>query len=195
MQNAFMHPNEIMNELDKEFKTKSVLVYEIKNKVNNRKYYGITRDVEARIKTHLSSLRNNKHTSIEMQNDCNELGIEQFSISVVDIALSREWARNIEAELIKGDDSSYNVMGNKYSKRRKEIMKHTNEKREEAKLQGKHLGRPSQPKKEISRALQLYADRESNGNSVNDIVKLTGVPRSTIYAEIKKQGVGANESK
>lgn len=30
MQNYPMHPNEIMNELDREFKTDSILVYEIK---------------------------------------------------------------------------------------------------------------------------------------------------------------------
>lgn len=123
-----------------------------------------------------------------MQNDCNEFGIESFTISVVDVAVSREWAMDIEAGLIKNDESSYNVMGNKYSDRRKEIIKYRKERREEAKNQGKHLGRPSHPKKELERALQLYGCRESNGNSVNNIVKLTGVLASTVYVEIKKRG-------
>lgn len=29
------------------------------------------------------------------------------------------------------------------------------------------------------------SDRDNNGMSVNDIVKLTGIPRSTIYAKTK----------
>ncbi|WP_318158622.1 helix-turn-helix domain-containing protein [Cytobacillus firmus] len=42
-------------------------------------------------------------------------------------------------------------------------------------------------KKSIEKALRLYNERESNGMSVNDISKITGVPRSTIYAELKKR--------
>ncbi len=52
-------------------------------------------------------------------------------------------------------------------------------------LQGKHLGRKGQDTKEIKRALKLFAEREKNGLSVNDISKQTGVPRSTIYAKAK----------
>lgn len=66
------------------------------------------------------------------------------------------------------------------------INDRTKEGRERAKTQGKHMGRPSQPDKEIKRALKLYAEREKNGMSVNDIVKTTGVPRSTIYAKAKE---------
>ncbi|MEM5011889.1 helix-turn-helix domain-containing protein [Niallia taxi] len=49
------------------------------------------------------------------------------------------------------------------------------------------MGRPSRDKKAIEKALKLYAEREYNGMSVNDIVKVTNVPRSTIYAELKKK--------
>jgi len=34
-------------------------------------------------------------------------------------------------------------------------------------------------------ALSLFAEREAKELSVKDIVKLTGVPRSTIYAKVK----------
>lgn len=57
---------------------------------------------------------------------------------------------------------------------------------ERTKLQGKHMGRPSRSKKNVERALELYKQRETNGMSVNDIAKLTSVPRSTIYAEVRK---------
>lgn len=66
------------------------------------------------------------------------------------------------------------------------IVSRTSEGRERAKKQGKHLGRKGQDEMEVKKALQLYEDRESNGMSVSDISKLTGVPRSTIYAKAKE---------
>ncbi|CAH0166040.1 Serine recombinase PinR [Peribacillus frigoritolerans] len=40
--------------------------------------------------------------------------------------------------------------------------------------------------KDVKKALKLYEERESNGLSVNDIAKMTGIPRSTIYAKAKE---------
>lgn len=34
--------------------------------------------------------------------------------------------------------------------------------------------------KDVKKGLKLYEERESNGLRVNDIAKMTGVPRSTI---------------
>ncbi|MCM3117677.1 recombinase family protein [Neobacillus sp. MER 74] len=68
------------------------------------------------------------------------------------------------------------------------INERTKEGRERAKEQGKHLGRKGQDTKEIKRALKLFAERDKNGLSVNDIAKQTGVPRSTIYAKAKEIG-------
>ncbi|PFR91174.1 resolvase [Bacillus cereus] len=68
------------------------------------------------------------------------------------------------------------------------INERTAEGRERAKQQGKHLGRKGKGEKTVKQALKLYAEREANGLSVNDIVKATGVPRSTIYAKIKEYG-------
>lgn len=66
------------------------------------------------------------------------------------------------------------------------INDRTAEGRERAKAQGKHMGRKGKDEKLVKKALSLYAEREEKGLSVNDIVKLTGVPRSTIYAKIKE---------
>jgi len=66
------------------------------------------------------------------------------------------------------------------------INERTQEGRERAKAQGKHMGRKGQDEKTLRKALNLYAAREENGLSVNDIVKMTGVPRSTIYAKAKE---------
>ncbi|MFD9626651.1 recombinase family protein [Peribacillus muralis] len=66
------------------------------------------------------------------------------------------------------------------------INERTADGRARANKQGKHMGRPSQPSKNVERALDLFAQRETNGMSLNDIVMLTGVPRSTIYAKVNK---------
>lgn len=96
----------------------------------------------------------------------------------------------------KGDSNAnslqtllFNVLGSFAQFERDLIVERTTEGRERAKKQGKHLGRPAQPEKEVKRALKLYAEREQNGMSVNDIVKTTGVPRSTIYAKIREKGL------
>lgn len=68
------------------------------------------------------------------------------------------------------------------------IRERTREGRERAKKQGKHLGRPAQPEKNVKKAINLYQDRETNKMSVSDIVKLTGVPKSTLYAKLQEQG-------
>jgi hypothetical protein len=47
------------------------------------------------------------------------------------------------------------------------------------------MGRVGRDEKDVKKALKLYVDRKSNGLSVNDIAKMTGVPRSTIYAKAK----------
>lgn len=66
------------------------------------------------------------------------------------------------------------------------IVERTTAGRKRAQAQGKHIGRTAQPEQAIRKALKLYKERESNGMSVGDISKVTGVPRSTIYAELKK---------
>jgi DNA invertase Pin-like site-specific DNA recombinase len=80
----------------------------------------------------------------------------------------------------------FNVLGSFAQFERDIIVERTSEGRERAKSRGKHMGRPSQPRKNIEEALQLYNSRNTNGLSVKDIVKLTGVPKATLYVEIRK---------
>ena len=80
----------------------------------------------------------------------------------------------------------FNMLGSFAQFERDLIVQRTSEGRERAKKQGKHLGRPAQPKSNIERAVKLFHQREVNELSVNDIVDMTGVPRSTIYREAKK---------
>lgn len=66
------------------------------------------------------------------------------------------------------------------------INDRTAEGRERAKVQGKHMGREEQDEKQVKKALILFAEREEKEISVNDIVKLTCVPRSTIYPKVEE---------
>lgn len=84
----------------------------------------------------------------------------------------------------------FNILGSFAQFERDLIVERTSEGRERAKKAGKHMGRPAKDRKDVEKALKLYADRENNGLSVNDIVKMTGVPRSTIYAKAKEVGMG-----
>ena len=45
------------------------------------------------------------------------------------------------------------------------------------------MGRKGQDEKQVRKAISLFNEREKSGLSVNDIAKMTGVPRSTIYAK------------
>lgn len=81
----------------------------------------------------------------------------------------------------------FNILGSFAQFERDLIVERTTEGRERAKSQGKHMGRRSSSSpKEIKKAIELYKERLNNGLSVNDILKMTGVKRSTFYNELKK---------
>jgi DNA invertase Pin-like site-specific DNA recombinase len=80
----------------------------------------------------------------------------------------------------------FNILGSFAQFERDLIVERTEEGRQRAMSQGKHMGRPGQPEQNIKKAVKLYKDREHNGMSVNDIAKLTGVPRATIYRRVKE---------
>lgn len=113
--------------------------------------------------------------------------VEELNGKGVNIRFLKE---NIEFYADKNNNSLqnllFNILGAFAQFERDIIVERTGEGRERAKKQGKHMGRPSQDKKAIEKALKLYNEREANGLSVNDIAKMTSVPRSTIYAELKK---------
>lgn len=82
----------------------------------------------------------------------------------------------------------FNILGSFAQFERDIIVERTSEGRERAKAAGKHMGRTGQPEKKVQHALELMANRATNGMSVADIVKVTGVPKPTIYSKIKGTG-------
>ncbi|PUB18245.1 recombinase family protein [Paenisporosarcina sp. OV554] len=81
----------------------------------------------------------------------------------------------------------FNILGSFAQFERDIIVERTSEGRERAKAAGKHMGRKGQPDKKVQQAIDLMTNRSTNGMSVSDIVKVTGVPKPTIYAKIKGQ--------
>jgi DNA invertase Pin-like site-specific DNA recombinase len=67
------------------------------------------------------------------------------------------------------------------------INERTAEGREKAKAKGTHMGRKGKPTKDVEKALKLFRERDTNNLSVNEIVKMTGVPRATIYAKNRER--------
>lgn len=81
----------------------------------------------------------------------------------------------------------FNILGSFAQFERDLIVERTSEGRERAKANGKKFGRkPSSSRKEIDKAIELYKNRNENGLSVGDILKMTDVKKSTFYYELKK---------
>lgn len=81
----------------------------------------------------------------------------------------------------------FNILGSFAQFERDIIVERTSEGRKRAKAAGKHMGRIGQPEKKVQQALNLMATREDHDLSVADIVKMTGVPKATIYLKMKEQ--------
>ena len=81
----------------------------------------------------------------------------------------------------------FNILGSFAQFERDIIVERTSEGRKRAKAAGKHMGRIGQPEKKVQQALDLMANRSTNGFSVAEIVNLTKVPKATIYLKLKEQ--------
>jgi group I intron endonuclease len=59
-------------------------IYRIKNLVNDKCYYGSSKNIEKRWKTHLNQLRNKKHINCILQKAWNKYGEDNFSFEIVE---------------------------------------------------------------------------------------------------------------
>ncbi|HHT6743621.1 TPA: recombinase family protein [Listeria monocytogenes] len=78
----------------------------------------------------------------------------------------------------------FNVLGAFAEFERDMIVNRTTEGKIRAQQAGKKLGRKGKPEANIQQALYLMHNRGSNNLSVADIVKITGVPKATIYKKM-----------
>jgi len=63
--------------------TSSSGVYAIKNIINNKAYIGSSENIKKRADQHLSSLKNNTHSNLVLQQDYNSLGSSKFRFELV----------------------------------------------------------------------------------------------------------------
>lgn len=59
-------------------------IYRIKNLKNNKCYYGSSKNIEKRWKTHLNGLKNGNHHNIHLQRSWNKYGEDNFVFEVVE---------------------------------------------------------------------------------------------------------------
>ena len=98
----------------KEKKTRSFgCVYTIKCKANSRIYVGRTENWKSRKQSHLVSFKKNQHHNLQIQNDWNEFGEENFEFSIIERdnsieALTRK-ERSLINEFINDRIKLYNI--------------------------------------------------------------------------------------
>lgn len=76
---------EIQNFFGKGWLTKYPGIYQIVNKINNKRYIGGTLDLRERLANHISELRNNRHHSIYLQRAFNKYGINNFYFEILEL--------------------------------------------------------------------------------------------------------------
>jgi group I intron endonuclease len=110
--------------------TKLTGIYQIKNKINNKKYIGKSNNITLRWSLHIGNLFNNEHPNTELQKDFNTMGIEVFEFSILE--LSDNNLINLEQKYINDIDLNYDYnMYNATKERPKDLdtfIKYVNDK-------------------------------------------------------------------
>lgn len=60
-------------------------VYKIINKINNKKYFGSSKNIEKRFRNHKNKLRRNRHINIILQRAWNKYGEDNFLFEIVEL--------------------------------------------------------------------------------------------------------------
>ena len=88
-------------------------VYQIVCLKNNRKYIGMSKDIDKRWLQHKYQLKTKKHHSVKLQEDYDKYGENSFRFSVIKECHYLE-ARTLEASLIDMEQPYYNLIGTKH---------------------------------------------------------------------------------
>lgn len=97
-----------------------VCIYCIRNKFNDKRYIGSTKNLEARVRAHFEALENHNHVNIKLQNDYDIFGKKAFEIEIV-LEVPKDTAKEelfrLEDEFIVKFDSKangYNIANAKF---------------------------------------------------------------------------------
>lgn len=83
-------------------------IYEIRNKINGKRYIGRSKDIERRKIEHLTMLENGMHNSIKLQRAWNKYGDDSFEFNVVEEVKNKKMLHSKESKYIKQFDSMLN---------------------------------------------------------------------------------------
>jgi group I intron endonuclease len=100
-------------------------IYQIKNKFNNKRYIGKSKNIFKRLDSHIEYLLSNKHHNYYLQKDFIKNGYNGFTYEILDIC-DFEDLNKLESEYINQlDINDYNINGinNKHRKPNKVIEK------------------------------------------------------------------------
>lgn len=86
-------------------------VYEIKCTKNNKRYVGVSKDIQRRWREHRGLLHNGEHHSCDMQNDYNEFGEKYFEFNILKTCDYPE-AKAFEEKIIQSTQPEYNSYTN-----------------------------------------------------------------------------------
>jgi len=82
-------------------KLKTGVIYCIENKVNGKKYIGMTTNPPQRWKTHQKLLNKNKHHNIHLQNSWNKYGKKEFNFKIIERNIDQKELSDKEIYWIK----------------------------------------------------------------------------------------------
>ncbi len=83
--------------------------YEIENKLNHKKYIGLTNNIKRREIRHFTNLKMNRHHNSFLQSEYNKDGRNNFAFTIIyQKDCNEEEASKIEMKLIKEKDSYNN---------------------------------------------------------------------------------------
>lgn len=86
------------------------IIYEIKNKLNGKRYIGSSTRGQKRINEHIRELNKGIHHNNKLQKDWSEFGEDNFNVSLICHLYNEEMLRAYERHLIieKGTLNEYN---------------------------------------------------------------------------------------
>ncbi len=83
-------------------------IYCILNKVNNKKYYGSSKDILNRFKRHKRDLMNGVHHNIHLQRSWDKYGEESFEFNII-LGCSEDELLLIEQEYLDDNNDGFNI--------------------------------------------------------------------------------------